>query len=177
MTGIDASRPSLAPVTPSQIVKGSYLHGTGYEALVSQSYANAHSIAVGDTLTLFGKTFHVVGISRAPLGATPSDITVDLGMLQRLAGYTGEVNGIDVRATSASHVDAVAAAIKAALTGSSVTTASDLANRVGGSLNDARNLSSRLGTALEVAGLLAAGLVACLLTLRRWQSACARSAR
>ncbi len=46
-----------------------------------------------------------------------------------------------------------------------MTTAADLAKRVGGSLTDARNLSSKLGTALEALGLLAAVLIACLLTL------------
>ena len=47
----------------------------------------------------------------------------------------------------------------------SVTTAADLADRVGGSLADAKSLSSKLGTALTIVALVAAFLIASLLTL------------
>jgi ABC-type antimicrobial peptide transport system permease subunit len=167
VTGIDQAQPSLAPVTPSQIATGSYFDSGGgaYQAIVSQSYAHSNDIAVGDTITLFGKDFTVVGISKAPLGGTSSNIYVELTTLQKLAGYTGEINGVNVRAASSGDVSAVASAIKSGFKGSSVTTAADLAKRVGGSLTDAKNLSSTLGTALEAVGLLAAVLIACLLTL------------
>jgi ABC-type antimicrobial peptide transport system permease subunit len=167
VTGIDQTQPSLAPVTPSQIVTGSYFDSVGgaYQAIVSQSYAHSNDIAVGDTITLFGKDFTVVGISKAPLGGTSSNIYVELTALQKLAGYTGEINGVNVRAAGSGDVSAVASAIKSGFKGSSVTTAADLAKRVGGSLTDAKNLSSALGTALEAVGLLAAVLIACLLTL------------
>jgi ABC-type antimicrobial peptide transport system permease subunit len=46
-----------------------------------------------------------------------------------------------------------------------VTTAEDLAGRVSGSLVDARKLADRLGTALAIVALLAAFLIASLLTL------------
>jgi putative ABC transport system permease protein len=167
VTGVDQTKPSLAPVTPSQVVKGRYFDasGGGYEAIVSQSYASSKSIALGDTFTLFGKTFTVVGISSAPLGGTASNIYLELTTLQKLSGYTGEINGVNVRAASSSDVSSVASSIKSDFKGASVTTAADLAKRVGGSLTDAMNLSSKLGTALEVVGLLAAVLIACLLTL------------
>ena len=51
------------------------------------------------------------------------------------------------------------------MSGASVTTASDLADRVGGSLKDAKNLSGKLGTALTIVALVAAFLIATLLTL------------
>jgi ABC-type antimicrobial peptide transport system permease subunit len=70
-----------------------------------------------------------------------------------------------VRATSSDQVAAVASAIKASFPGASVTTAKDLADRVSGSLVDAKNLTNKLGTALEIVGLLAAFLIASLLTL------------
>ncbi|MDX6547591.1 MAG: hypothetical protein QOG33_1141 [Gaiellales bacterium] len=167
VTGVDQTKPSLAPVTPSQVVKGHYFDATGggHQAIVSQSYASANSIAVGDTFTLFSKTFTVVGISSAPLGGTASNIYVELTTLQTLAGYSGEINGVNVRAASSSDVSSVASSIKSGFKGASVTTAADLAKRVGGSLTDAKNLSSKLGTALEAVGLLAAVLIASLLTL------------
>ena len=46
-----------------------------------------------------------------------------------------------------------------------MTTTQDLADRVGGSLVDAKNLASKLGTALAIVALIAAVLIAILLTL------------
>ena len=70
-----------------------------------------------------------------------------------------------MRATSTSTVNSVAASITKAFPNSQVTTASDLAARVGGSLKDTRSLSSTLGRALSIVGLVAAVLIASLLTL------------
>jgi ABC-type antimicrobial peptide transport system permease subunit len=70
-----------------------------------------------------------------------------------------------VRSTSADKVTQVASSIRSSFSGSSVTTAKDLADRVSGSLVDAKNLTKKLGTALELVGLLAAVLIASLLTL------------
>ena len=70
-----------------------------------------------------------------------------------------------MRAKSTSDVAAVEKRISATLAGASVTTASDLADRVGGSLADAKDLSGKLGTALTIVGLAAAFLIASLLTL------------
>ena len=168
VTGVDQTRPSLAAITPSQIVKGTYFatgsNGTS-QAIVSSAYANSNKIAVGDTVKLDGHSFTVVGIVSSPLGGTASDIYVELAKLQKISGYTGQINSLQVRATSTSTVSSVAASIKSALTSSQVTTAQTLANRVGGSLTDTKNLSAKLGTALEVVGLLAAVLIASLLTL------------
>jgi ABC-type antimicrobial peptide transport system permease subunit len=75
------------------------------------------------------------------------------------------VNTVHVRAESGDAVAGVAEQIKSTLSGASVTTAEDLADRVSGSLVDAKNLTSRLGTALAVVGLLGAVLIAALLTL------------
>jgi putative ABC transport system permease protein len=70
-----------------------------------------------------------------------------------------------VRGRSSGKVADVAAQIERSFTGSSATTAQDLADRVSGSLVDAKNLTNKLGLALEIVGLLAAFLIACLLTL------------
>jgi ABC-type antimicrobial peptide transport system permease subunit len=62
-------------------------------------------------------------------------------------------------------VDALSELIEGQIEGAAVVTAADLADRVGGSLTDAENLSSKLGTALAIVALLAAFLIATLLTL------------
>ena len=167
MTGVDQTEPSLAPVTPSQVVEGSYFSETGkpYQAIVSSSYASTKKLDVGDSISLGGKSFRVIGIASSPLGGTATDAYVKLATLQKIAGYTGQINAIQVRATDTGAVAGVASAIEASFPNSEVTTAADLASRVGGSLSDAKDLSSKLGRALEIVGLLAAVLIACLLTL------------
>jgi ABC-type antimicrobial peptide transport system permease subunit len=166
VTGVDATKPSLAPVTASQIADGRYLSGgDAREVVVNVAYARQHSIAVGDTVKLGKRRFEVVGLARAPLGGTATDMYLELGRLQALADRKGRVNQVQVRATSADAVPAVQKAIEATLDKASVTTAADLAERIGGSLVDAKNLSAKLGTALTIVALVAAVLIAGLLTL------------
>jgi len=167
ITGIDASKPSLAQVTPSQIVKGSYFttSGSAYQAVVSQAYANSDSLKVGSKLTIGGKTFTVIGVASSPLGGTASDVYVKLATLQDLAGYKGQIDTAEVQASSAGQVGSVSSTISKSFASSSVTTASDLAGRVTGSLGDAKNLTHNLGGALEIVGLVAAVLLATLLML------------
>lgn len=168
VTGVDQTKSDLAAVTPSQIVKGRYFSsGTAgaNQAILSSSYANTNNISIGDTVTLDNSDFTVVGIASSPLGGTASDIYVELARLQKIAGYKGQINTLQVRATSTSTVDSVSREIKQGLKSSEVTTAETLANRVSGSLSDTKNLSAKLGTGLEIVGLLAAVLIASLLAL------------
>jgi ABC-type antimicrobial peptide transport system permease subunit len=162
--GIDRARSAIAPVTQGQISSGRYLQARD-EAVLNVAYARRNGIDVGDKITLGGKTFRVVGLAQMPIGGQASDVYVDLLRLQQLSDRVGRVNVIQVRATSSSKVAAVADEIEQAFSGSSVTTAQDLADRVSGSLVDAKNLTNKLGLALVIVGLLAAFLIAALLTL------------
>src|SRR2546421_10980564 len=164
VTGVDWSRPEVAAVTPGQIVSGHYLKSKK-QAVLNLNYARRKNIHLGDTISFGSTKLHVVGFAKTPLGGQASDIYLDLGVLQKLSDRSGRVNTIYVRATSASQVGRVATAIRARFSGASVTTAKDLADRVSGSLIDAKNLTNKLGTALEIVGLLAAFLIAGLLTL------------
>jgi putative ABC transport system permease protein len=85
--------------------------------------------------------------------------------LQTLSHREGRINVLQVRATDADKVASVAREIERAFPGSRATTAQDLADRVTGSLSDAKSLSDKLGTALAVVALVAACLIAGLLTL------------
>jgi ABC-type antimicrobial peptide transport system permease subunit len=166
VTGVDAASAELGIVTAGQVTGGRFLRvGTAREAVLNASYASRSDLGVGDTFSLGGKTFTVVGLVATPLGGQASDVYVQLSQLQSLSGRTGRVNTALVRATSADVVDEVAAELTAGLEGAEVTTASDLAERVSGSLVDARSLAGKLGTALAIVGLLAAFLIAALLTL------------
>jgi ABC-type antimicrobial peptide transport system permease subunit len=166
VTGMDISRPELAAITPGQLVSGRYLsRSKGGEAVLNVAYARQNDLAVGDTITLGKKRFKVVGLAETPVGGQASDIYVKLGELQTVAGRSGRVNAIHVRAESADQVASVASSIRRSFKGATVTTAEDLAGRVSGSLVDARRLADRLGTALVIVALLAAVLIASLLTL------------
>jgi ABC-type antimicrobial peptide transport system permease subunit len=167
VNGIDTTTPSLAPVTPSQITTGRYFKSSGdaYAAVLSTSYADTNNLKVGKTITLDGKKFTIIGLATAPLGGSASDVYVELPTLQKLAGDKGVVNTMAVEATTGSAVTTVQNEVKKTLSGAQVTTAAALASRIGGSLKDAKNLSTTLGVALEIVGLLAAVLIALLLTL------------
>ncbi len=166
VTGVDQRHPDLGAITSGQVKTGRYFsNDSSREAILDVSYAERKNIGVGDTIKLGGKMFTVVGLAKTPLGGQSSDVYVKLAQLQKLSDRVGRVNTVYVRATSADRVAAVAKQIRSTVDGASTTTAKDLADRVSGSLVDAKNLTAKLGTALEIVGLLAAILIASLLTL------------
>ena len=166
VAGVDESVEELGAITPGQLTAGRYFRSSAArEAILDESYASREGLDLGAEVTLGGKEFTVVGIAQTPLGGQSSDVYVKLSQLQALSDRAGRVNTVYVRATSADEVTAVAAGIEGSLDGASVTTAEDLADRVSGTLVDAKNLASSLGTALMIVGLLAAFLIASLLTL------------
>jgi ABC-type antimicrobial peptide transport system permease subunit len=166
VAGVDQRTPDLAAITPGQVTSGAYFgDGDARQAILNESYASREGIELGDTITLGGKTFTVVGIAETPLGGQSSDVYVKLAQLQEVADREGRVNTVYVRAESSDDVGAVAASIEQTLDGASVTTAEDLADRISGTLVDAKNVAGTLGNALMIVGLLAAFLIASLLTL------------
>lgn len=168
IAGVDLSSPDLALVTPDEITSGEWFSGgaaAAGQAVLSESYALQNDTEVGEKITVAGRSLTVVGIASAPLGGQATDIFMQLAELQRLADREGRINTLRVRATDTAAVDGVAAAVEGSFDDSSVTTASDVADRVEGSLSDARRLSGTLGAALGVVALVAAVGLACLLTL------------
>lgn len=165
VTGIDLRAPDVAPVTPAQVIDGAYLKERR-DALLNEAYAQRSGLEVGERLEIDeDERVTIVGLVRSPLGGQSSDVYVELGLLQRLSDRKGRVNLVNVRARDAATVPGVAKVIPSLLPGASVTTAEQLADRIGGSLVDAQKLSDRLGTALAVVALVAALLIASLLTL------------
>lgn len=165
ITGIDLTAKDVAPVTPSQVIRGRYLENRR-DALLNEAYAQRSGLAVGERFEVDeGRRLEVVGLVRSPLGGQSSDVYVELGELQKLADREGRVNVVNVRARDAAAVRGVSRGVPTVLPGASVTTAEQLADRIGGSLVDAQKLSDRLGTALAAVALVAALLIASLLTL------------
>ena len=169
VSGVEVRKPRLAMVTPDQIARGRYLSKSlrraRGEAVVDLAFARQNRIGIGDETEIAGEDMKVVGLATARLGGDASNAYVELGQMQKLSDREGRANGAQVRADSADSVAGLEAEIVRQLPGAEVVTASDLAERVGGSLDDADNLSSKLGSALAIVALLAAFLIATLLTL------------
>jgi putative ABC transport system permease protein len=166
VTGVDQSEKSLGAITSEQVTQGSYFsQGSSREAILNVSYANRNNIGMGDKIKLKGKELEVVGLASPPLGGQASDIYMKIDQLQKLSGKEGRANTLYVRADGSHAVAGLTKDIERSLEGSEVTTSQELADRVSGSLVDAKNLSDKLGTALTIVALVAAFMIASLLTL------------
>ncbi len=166
VSGVDQTNESLGAITAGQVSEGDYFsQDDSREAVLNVSYAKRSNIDVGDSVELDGKKFEVVGLADPPLGGQASDIYVKLDELQKTSDREDRATTLYVRADSTGDVASLTREIEGSFDGAEVTTSQDLADRVGGSLVDAKNLASKLGTALTIVGLVAAFLIAILLTL------------
>ena len=162
--GIDPAHPESGLVTQSQLTEGRW-PTAGSQVLLNVAYANTKSLKVGSTLPINGTTYTVVGLVSPTLTGSTADVYFTLATLQKLAGKDGRVTQVLVKVGKAEDVDAVAAAIKTQLPGAEVITTKALADQVTGSLADAQELTRNLGGALAVIVLVAAFVIAVLLTL------------
>jgi len=167
--GITPGATALGPLSGATVADGRGFttdDATADVALVSQSYADSATLAVGSTVTIKGTAVTVVGIlSSDDSGTTLSDVYLPIQVAQSLSGLTDQVTDVYVQATSADTVDTAAAAITAALPDTTVTTQSDLASGVTGSLSSASSLVQNLGKWLSIAVLVAAFGLAVLFTI------------
>jgi putative ABC transport system permease protein len=163
--GVNHSEPNTGLVTAAQVVSGTWFTSNpASQVLVNSAYASSNGIKAGQTLSINGTTFTVVGLVNPTLTGNISDMYFDLSTLQTMSTNPSRVNEILVKVSSSDNVDSVAAAIHKQLPGAQVLTAKSLANQVSGSLADAHSLASSLGVALAIIILLAAFLLAALLT-------------
>ncbi|MBB4987005.1 MULTISPECIES: ABC transporter permease [Streptomyces] len=165
--GTDVTAPDLGPLTTSTVSEGRTFKTTETNAevaVVDSAYAQQKDLSVGDELTVKGVTFGIVGIATADRGQSAAQVYLPLKQAQTLSDSAGKITTIYVKATDSTHIDAVKTAIQKNVSGTTVTTSADLAQTVSGSLDTAAGLASDVGTWLSYAVLLAAVLVAGLLT-------------
>ncbi len=166
VAGVNPTDTSTGLITTAQVVSGKWFGAKpADEILVNTAYASTNDIKVGQQITIDKTTFTVVGLVNPTLTGDTSDIYFDLSTLQTLASNDSRVNEVLVKVTKSSDVSAVAAAIHSELPGAQVLTSKSLANSVTGSLSNAHTLATHLGGALAIIVLLAAFLIAALLTL------------
>ncbi|MFB7591651.1 ABC transporter permease [Streptomyces sp. NPDC056169] len=165
--GTDVTAPDLGPLTTSTVSKGRTFTTTETDAKVAvldSAYAQQEGLAVGGKLTVKGVSFEIIGIATADSGQSAAQVYLPLKQAQSLSDSAGKITTIYVKATDSTKIEKVKTAIQKNVTGTTVTTSADLAQTVSGSLDTAANLASTMGTWLSYAVLVAAVLVAGLLT-------------
>ncbi|MFI6699641.1 ABC transporter permease [Streptomyces sp. NPDC050509] len=165
--GTDVTSPALGPLTSSRITEGRTFKSTETDAAVAvadSAYATEKSLAVGRTVTISGTKFTVVGIATADSGDSAANLYIPLKKAQTLADSKDKVTTVYVKAADSQQIDSVKSAIQKNISGTTVTTSADLADTVSGSLSTASDLATTVGKWLSIAVLIAAFLVAGLLT-------------
>ncbi|MFC8263610.1 ABC transporter permease [Streptomyces sp. NPDC057291] len=165
--GTDVTKQDLGPLTSSKITKGRTFKATETDAkvaVVDASYAKEKKLAVGKTVTVSGTKYKIVGVSTADSGDAAANLYIPLKQAQTLADSKNKVTTVYVKAADSQQIDHVKSAIQKNISGTTVTTSADLADTVSGSLSTASDLASSVGKWLSIAVLIAAFLVAGLLT-------------
>ncbi len=171
--GVDLTAGELGPLSSGKLSSGrtfTTADASSDVAMIDASYATQEKLTVGSTIAIGNSkgtttSFKVIGIVSEPAGDNPSDVYIPLAVAQNLANMKNDVNTIYVAANSSAAIPAVQSEIKKALPSDTVTTSSDLASEVTGSLSSASSLANNLGKWLAIAVLIAAFLLASLLTL------------
>ena len=171
--GVDVSNTSLGALSAATMTAGTgFTRGEAKadDAVIDSGYAQQNKLKVGDTVGVGGTSFKVIGIARVPQGGSPPDVYIPLTRAQAIgktsgASLSGQVNTIYVSAASATTIPAIQTEISRALPKSTITDQDNLASQVSGSLASASSLANNLGKWLSVAVLIAAFLLASLLTM------------
>jgi putative ABC transport system permease protein len=139
-------------------------------AVISSDYATSSKLGVGSTVTLAKTSFKVIGIvGSSSAASTSTDVYIPLERAQDLGtsggkSLKGYVNTIYVAADSTSDVGTVSSTISKTISGSTVNNQNTLGKELTGSVASASSLVSNLGRWLAIAVLIAAFLLAALLT-------------
>ncbi|MFF5182593.1 ABC transporter permease [Streptomyces sp. NPDC000345] len=165
--GTDVTRPALGPLTSSKITSGRTFKTSetdGKVAVVDSAYAKEKKLKVGSTVTIKSVKFKVIGVATADSGDSAANVYIPLAQAQTLSDSKNKVTTIYVKATDSQQIDSVKSTIQKNVSGTTVTTSADLADTVSGSLSTASSLATDVGKWLSIAVLVAAFLVAGLLT-------------
>ncbi|WP_405931192.1 ABC transporter permease [Streptomyces sp. NBC_00827] len=165
--GTDVTKPELGPLTSSKITSGRTFTASETDAkvvVVDTSYAKENKLVLNDTVTIKSVKYKVIGIATPDSGDAAANLYIPLKQAQTLSDSKDKVTTIYVKASDSQQIDSVKSTIQKNISGTTVTTSADLANTVSGSLSTASDLASNVGKWLSIAVLIAAFLVAGLLT-------------
>ncbi|MGW1497112.1 ABC transporter permease [Streptomyces mirabilis] len=167
VAGVDVTNQDLGPLATSKITSGKTFTAKQTDAkvaVVSKSYAKENKYTVGKTFKISGTKYTVIGIATPDSSESTTDVYLPLKQAQTLGDAKNKVTTIYVKATDSKQITTVKTTIQKNISGTTVTTSADLASTVSGSLSTASNLATSVGKWLSIAVLVAAFLVAALLT-------------
>ncbi|WP_329299342.1 ABC transporter permease [Streptomyces sp. NBC_00659] len=167
VAGVDVTQQDLGPLATSKITTGKTFTAaqtSAKVAVLSKSYAKENKYKVGSTFKISGAKYKVIGIATPDSSESTTDVYVPLKQAQTLGDAKNKVTTIYVKATDSKQISTVKTTIQKNISGTTVTTSADLADTVSGSLSTASNLATSVGKWLSIAVLVAAFLVAALLT-------------
>jgi ABC-type lipoprotein release transport system permease subunit len=165
--GTDVTKPALGPLTSSKITSGrtfTTAEANSKVVVADSAYAKEKKLKVGSTVTIKSVKYKVIGIATATSGDAAANLYIPLTQAQTLSGDKNKVTTIYVKASDSKQISAVKKTIQGNVSGTTVTTSADLADTVSGSLSTASSLATSVGKWLSIAVLIAAFLVAGLLT-------------
>ncbi|SOD87010.1 ABC transporter permease [Streptomyces sp. Ag109_G2-15] len=167
VAGVDVTDQALGPLATMKITSGKTFTSAQTNAkvaVVSKSYAKEKKYKVGSTFKVSGTKYTVIGIATPDSSESTTDVYLPLKQAQSLGDAKNKVTTIYVKATDSKQISTVKKTIQSNISGTTVTTSSDLASTVSGSLSTASNLAGSVGKWLSITVLVAAFLVAALLT-------------
>ncbi|MHB9862292.1 ABC transporter permease [Streptomyces sp. YIM S03343] len=167
VAGVDVTNLKLGPLATMEITSGKTFTSSQTNskvAVVSKSYAKTKKYKVGSTFKISGTRFTVIGIATPSSSESSTNVFLPLKQAQSLGDVKNKVTTIYVKATDSKQISTVKKEIQGNISGTTVTTSADLASTVSGSLSTASNLATSVGKWLSIAVLVAAFLVAALLT-------------
>ncbi|MFI6355559.1 ABC transporter permease [Streptomyces sp. NPDC050743] len=167
VAGVDVTNQALGPLATMKITSGKTFTSAQTDAkvaVVSTSYAKEKKYKAGSTFKISGTKYTVIGIATPDSSESTTDVYLPLKQAQSLGDAKNKVTTIYVKATDSKQIASVKKTIQSNISGTTVTTSSDLASTVSGSLSTASNLATSVGKWLSIAVLAAAFLVAALLT-------------
>jgi putative ABC transport system permease protein len=178
VAGVDLSKASIGALSAARVTSGRNLNSgdaKADKAVVDANYAKQKNLKVNDKIAVGSRDdnpveFTIVGIVAVPQGGSPPNVYIPLAKAQSIgkdgsASLSGKVNTIYISATSATTIPSVQTSITKMLPHATVTDQDNLANQVSGSLSSASSLANNLGKWLSVAVLIAAFMLASLLTM------------
>jgi putative ABC transport system permease protein len=173
--GVDLSgnAAALGPLSSAKLASGRTLAASDANsdvAVIDSTYAKSNKLGVGSTVTIAKTSFKVVGLVSQSASGNPPDAYIPLARAQALAtadgkSLKGDVNTIYVAASGAQNISTVSKELSTLVPGSTVTNENDLAKELTGSVASASSLANNLGKWLAIAVLVAAFLLASLLTV------------
>ncbi|MFF2187986.1 ABC transporter permease [Streptomyces sp. NPDC058155] len=166
--GTDTTHQDLGPLTSSKITDGRTFRTTETDAevaVVDAAYAKEKKYKVGGEVTVKGTKFEIIGMATADSGDAAANLYIPLKQAQTLSDSKDKVTTVYVQADDSQQIDAVKSDIQKNIPGTTVTTSADLADTVSGSLSTASDLATNVGKWLSIVVLVAAFVVAGLLTV------------